>query len=67
MSKLTDWFPADVKPVRVGQYEVANTHYGDPFPLHWDGRKWCLSDTKTPAIFQNREWRGLAADPEQQP
>ena len=51
MSKLTDWFPAGVKPVRVGVYE---RDYGrqfdegdDPAYQFWDGSQW-LYGTSTP-------------------
>lgn len=57
MSKVTEWFPCDVKPVRAGVYECA--WKGDsgkpvgrrgnmPFPFHYfDGRAWHLRAEKT--------------------
>lgn len=38
MIRLTEWFPADVKPVRVGVYEVNdNNAYEFPMYAYWDG------------------------------
>jgi hypothetical protein len=55
---LTEWFPADVTPVREGSYQVTDNkipHW--PFPVYatWDGQKW--SDDSI------EKWRGLAEDP----
>ena len=67
--QLTDWFPADVKPVRVGVYERRkreHAHYSK-----WSGECW-IAYCSTPghaalesdrSLFQSLEWRGLAADP----
>jgi hypothetical protein len=66
--KLTPWFPAHVKPVYPGVYEVR-------FPpgkwyRRWDGKRWCVGN-RNPEIAANRvllpvdkrEWRGLAKPP----
>ena len=64
---MTAWYPADVKPVRKGEYEVRNTHTPVwPFPATfratWTGRTWKDSDgDKVENII---EWRGLNIDPE---
>lgn len=64
--KLTDWFPGDVSPVRVGQYEVQQDIPGTswPFPLYgiWTGTGWTKQDN-TPLEYVS-QWRGLAHDPE---
>lgn len=69
--KLTEWFPADVKPVRVGYYEVRNTglpskrsrYYliGRP-SRYWDGKIWRAWATGPASVFGQRgmhEWRGI--------
>jgi len=70
MSK-TDWFPADVKPVRIGVYEVQNMYGPDRAPLfnYWSGKRWTgsadridnLVTHESPLSFamQDRVWRGL--------
>jgi hypothetical protein len=62
---LTDWFPADVKPVRIGVYETSFA-YGGGFS-EWNGYHWSNQyDTpqraKDMAYFageQDKCWRGL--------
>lgn len=82
MSKqeMTDWFPYDVKPVHVGEYEVRNSrpiHWTNPGRLmgrnrrYWDGKRWLTMD---PNIFlpeisimgthETHQWRGLASPPQ---
>ncbi len=63
--KLTEWFPADVKPVRPGYYSVKYTSptIGD-FPAWFDGTYWRLFPESTKRFKnQSREWRGLAEKP----
>jgi hypothetical protein len=59
-AQMTEWYPPEIKPVRVGVYK---TWYGlikkDAF---WDGRVWRALGGYELA-FQDRGWRGLAADP----
>ena len=55
---LTEWFPADVNPVREGRYQITDDkipHW--PFPTYatWDGQKWSEDSIAS--------WRGLAEDP----
>lgn len=48
--KLTDWFPADVKPARPGIYELAygNLDVAMPMPFHyWTGSYWANGAGKT--------------------
>lgn len=68
--ELTDWFPADVKPVHIGVYETRRA--GAPgtiivYPAKWNGMEW-LWDCESVAHaekqhsvseYQQREWRGL--------
>lgn len=71
--KLTPWFPADVKPVRVGVYEtnfreVCAVFKGFSF---WNGVEWSNQrDLKEGArtagytgSVQTKQWRGLASNP----
>lgn len=76
VTKLTEWFPAHVKPAHVGVYEVrflrCESVSVEGFS-YWDGRKW--SETQPSAErgamyqanfitgVQNKEWRGLAKEP----
>lgn len=75
MSKLTPWFPGDVKPVRVGVYEITGCSFGGINYRVWTGKGW--SDTRwepsdfhglhpKPMYFPGDDmtgWRGLASDP----
>lgn len=53
--RLTPWFPASVKPVHVGYYEVRNEsymHWNSKGRLvgrksrYWNGKKWLTTDPK---------------------
>jgi hypothetical protein len=66
--KHTPWFPADVKPVHVGVYQVDRVHAYQ----HWNGRYWgiyCLSMAEArrradfESMYQEHQWRGLAKKP----
>lgn len=62
--KLTPWYRADQKPVRVGWYEVKSPTNPDiTFTLQWNGQEWGHYDCFFwyDALLQNREWRGLTA------
>jgi hypothetical protein len=67
---LTQWFPADVKPVRDGVYETRLVAEEDVYQRWYQGR-WCSPSlskrrafsTYYPALIQNLQWRGLASDP----
>lgn len=63
--KVTDWFPAEVKPVRVGWYE---REYASDWLTRacdwWDGSRWILCSYFGDHIGQgndDRRWRGLSA------
>lgn len=67
--KLTDWFPGDVKPVRVGVYQT-NSHRFQ----YWNGQWWgffmpnpeaALKFRSSKSASQARRWRGLASPPEE--
>ncbi len=70
--KLTDWFPANIKPVRPGVYK---TRFYDGLRecvdgyTYWTGADWAAqwNDVKTAnrlrtahKAIQDKEWRGLA-------
>lgn len=64
-SVLTDWFPADIDPVRKGEYQVIFDKEEVKWPFEsnvhaaeWDGKKWDV-----PAAKKVVQWRGLAKDP----
>jgi hypothetical protein len=58
-AKKTEWYPADVNPVRVGRYEAQDPNlYNWPFPEYatWNGKSWVNGDGKKIKIYK---WRGL--------
>lgn len=68
--KLTPWFPASVKPVRVGVYRVESGGWY----AYWNGRKFGWRDLTPSKAYANRNeatlctklasWCGLAEKPE---
>ena len=79
MTRLTDWFPADVKPVREGVYEIKYADDDGRCFAHWNGAYWThahwqwgatVSATIARAAanashdFSELPWRGLAEKPE---
>jgi hypothetical protein len=71
--QLTEWHPPEIKPVREGVYQVKSVHWSDPWFSRWDGKQWmwlCSGKERaarvdSPAPYQERMWRGLAAEPKQ--
>lgn len=70
MTRLTEWFPADVNPVHVGVYQTRRAgRYGFSY---WIGDAWgprCAYVATAVLFFsefgyQDKEWRGLAEKPE---
>lgn len=65
--KLTPWFPADVKPVRVGLYQREyDINSFTLIPDLWDGTNWILlgiNGNHLGEAIAARPWRGLASDP----
>ena len=62
MDKYSPWFPPEIKPVYVGQYECESCQ-GCSDSLHYfDGENWYSNDKKYQysAAFS---WRGLAKEP----
>lgn len=64
--KLTPWYPASVKPVRPGVYEV---HFDRDCAIsfkRWTGRRWVWLEIALRSDFGRKpgdKWRGLAQDP----
>ncbi len=70
--KLTPWFPADVKPVRVGVYLVKSPLLLTGGFSYWDGKRWgwicytrrdAAAEKVYPGASQDKQWRGLAEKP----
>ena len=63
-SEVTDWFPGDIDPVYVGQYQLLDNTWGNtwPFPVYgnWDGEEWSQNGRVLSSVTG---WRGLAQDP----
>jgi hypothetical protein len=51
----TDWYPASIKPVRDGRYEVKSKSWGWPYITEWEDGKWITENTID-------EWRGITQD-----
>lgn len=63
-SELTDWYDADIKPVRVGVYQVESDMGNFPIFAYYNGQEWCDKDNRELIYFkQDRTWRGLAHEP----
>lgn len=76
MTRLTDWFPADVKPVHEGTYATqligSRGCVIEEVFSHWNGRWWSNQfnyverahvDRHNEGV-QDKPWRGLAEKPE---
>lgn len=72
MSKVTRWFPPEVKPVHIGSYETRRYEQSEEmYCSWWNGRYWALdsflhgeTEYIAPSIEQDRPWRGLKEKPE---
>jgi hypothetical protein len=74
MTKVTEWFPADVTPVRAGVYQTRTDYEKwlddkDEWFQYWDGITWRATGTTVDRAYGNApfsggdfvsvEWRGL--------
>jgi len=72
LKTLTDWYPSDVKPVRVGIYECNRLEYGSQRVkrfLYWNGARWFYNAPTDACPFaggcagmirsDGDKWRGL--------
>lgn len=60
--KRTPWYPAHIKPVRVGMYEIK--FGGFVFSgYYWNGEKWMVGENSAFALWNQTQlkWRGLTA------
>ncbi len=66
--EVTDWFPAEVKPVNPGIYQLLNTSTDRLFYSRWNGCAWCIgcmeaedaaSFTRESVVQLRWPWRGL--------
>jgi len=67
--KLTPWFNATQKPVRVGVYQRRHRHFGFYVFAYWDGEQWLLGAESPAAAAKETKlsvnqltafyWRGL--------
>lgn len=70
--KLTPWFPADVKPARVGVYQKDFEDETEEYQ-YWNGKRWFYGDITPSETLQKfsregndtiplaRPWRGLTS------
>lgn len=77
MEKLTEWYPPEIKPARIGWYESLPPTLVESYDYYprrfWDSQSWCyqparpvgstLPPTLVPCTNQKRAWRGLTQDP----
>lgn len=68
--RMTNWFPGDVLPARIGVYQRRTD--GDPTYSLWDGARWSFSAHTVArawqygsleSLAQDKAWRGLAKEP----
>jgi len=67
--KKTQWYSGDVKPVRIGVYEVQAAPSGKTVGFKfWNGARWsifafekenAIAFKRHPSGFQGSVWRGL--------
>lgn len=54
---VTEWFPAEVKPVHSGFYDVKDSRH----MWFWSGKEWKSSKNGWVCIGQVKKWRGLTS------
>lgn len=61
--KLTRWYPAHIKPVRVGFYEVSSGDGLFKDFYWWSGALWRIAPNSYFCLHEstNLKWRGLTA------
>jgi len=60
--KLTKWYPANIKPVHIGEYEIQalpNVVGLRNFRAFWNGYFFVYVDSREVLFNQNRIWRGV--------
>jgi hypothetical protein len=70
MNELTDWFPPEIKPVRIGVYQRQFSNYSSY--SWWNGKHFSIGrefpsaldiHSAQESVFQNKPWRGLSVKP----
>lgn len=71
--KLTNWYPSNVKPVRIGVYRTTSDIFiGPEYYSFWDGHRFNGNWDTVERAFNRRDygdgssvanWRGLARKP----
>ena len=67
--EVTEWFPADIKPVHIGVYQVHDVGFHENWYAYWDGVKF-RARYFTPDLAYNKRntiedwvvlhrWRGI--------
>ena len=65
---MTEWFPAKVKPVREGEYNI-KTKDGYSYKGKWTGSRWISSwsdDTEETESIKVKEWQGIDHNPDEE-
>lgn len=59
--QLTEWFPPNIKPVHIGEYEVKTCGCipTQTFRVYWNGDIFQSIIYREPLLNQNRIWRGV--------
>jgi hypothetical protein len=62
--QLAPWYPANVKPSRVGWYDTNNPFHTSrciesEYRWWWDGEYWTAGPGGNRSANQNRMWRGI--------
>jgi len=60
---LTQWYPAKVNPVRVGEYEITDKE-GYAHRAYWTGEVWNKLWGEPPEQLKIKEWQGISVDPD---
>ena len=66
--KLTEWYPENIKPVRIGVYNTSGYEASNVYQ-YWDGSRWAyympsvekaIQSKRSRSHQQNVKWRGIA-------
>ncbi len=66
MGKLSRWYPPEIKPVWIGEYDTQTELHGFKVRSSWDGFHWYFTGEFMgggPLLNQAVYWRGLASKP----
>lgn len=70
MSKVTEWYPASVNPVRNGEYETRSDDHAPIIKRKFEDGDWWFFDKEDDGWFPSffgysrfSQWRGLAEKP----